>query len=335
MAKELDRENIDLAKLAIVGNVGDMMAREDLGLTGRAREIVYDGISFGNVDVNPKELNCYGISTRPIHIALAYSDDPFIPGITNDVNAALRFLQKLKISLKNQKGEWLVWEEVGLEDKRIITSALMQQLIAHGCSTHRLISEMYIFTDEQPRTPLRNAAEYATLLNACGRWAKPLIGRAVCLGDREDAYQEAEYMLNHHRTVIRELLQYILNTGVSELSHLQFLHLGERFPDTIIGIGAGMALSKLNKYKPILLMCRLPDNPDVTKVSMRTIDEIVTRGIDLQAALVSASIQCGGEAGGHRIAAGAYIPKNVEEEFVHCVNRILAEQCIKEDPHHR
>ncbi|MDD1673118.1 MAG: DHH family phosphoesterase [Methanomicrobiales archaeon] len=333
LAREIDRDNTDLAALGVIGNVGDMMAREDLKLIGPARGIIEDGVSRGVVEVLGKELNCYGISTRPIHISLAFSDDPFIPGITNNPDSALRFLEKLGIDMKSD-GNWRVWEDLTREEKRTITSGVMQQLLAHGCSTRRLISEVYLFPHEMEHTPLRNAAEYATLLNACGRWAKPAIGHAVCLGDRGGAYREAEHMLVRHRTVIRELLQFILENGVIELSHLQYLHVGERFPDTIVGIGAGMALSKLNRVKPILIMCKLPEDPTVTKVSMRTVDEMVNRGIDLQAALVHASRACGGEAGGHRIAAGAYIPGTAEQEFVHCVNRILSEQCPAESPHH-
>ncbi|MDD1675457.1 MAG: DHH family phosphoesterase, partial [Methanomicrobiales archaeon] len=335
LARELDSDNTDLAKLAVIGNVGDMMAREDLGLIGPARQIIEDGINRRVIEVRGKELNCYGISTRPLHISLAFSDDPYIPGITNNPNGARRFLDRIGIELKTPGGDWRVWEEFSREEKRAVTSGVMQQLLANGCSTQRLLTEVYLFPDEARRTPLRNAAEYSTLLNACGRWAKPLIGHSVCLGDRGSAFHEAEHMLTHHRTVIRELLQFIIDSGVTELSHLQYLHVGERFPDTIVGIGAGMALSKLNREKPILIMCRLPEDPTVTKVSMRTVDDVINRGIDLQAALVLASHACGGEAGGHRIAAGAYIPGTAEKEFVHSVNRILAEQCPAAGPHHR
>jgi single-stranded-DNA-specific exonuclease len=335
VARELNDDNKDLAKLAVIGNVGDMMAREDLGLIGPAREIVEDGVSCGAIEVRPKELNCYGISTRPVHISLAFSDDPFIPGITNNPNGSLRFLERLGIELRTPRGDWKVWEEFSHEEKRKVTSGVMQQLLANGRSIKRLLAEVYLFPGEMDRSPLRNASEFATLLNACGRWAQPLIGHAVCLGDRAGALREAEHMLTHHRTVIRELLQYIIDNGVTELSHLQYLHVGERFPDTIVGIGAGMALSKLNREKPILIMCKLPEDPTITKVSMRTVDEVVGRGIDLQAALVNASHACGGEAGGHRIAAGAFIPGDAEQEFVTHVNRILSEQCPAAGPHHR
>ena len=327
IAKQLDNSNIDLAKLAIVGNVGDMMAREKCGLVGPAREIIVeDGVRHQSVEVHKKDLNCYGTATRPIHLSLAYNDDPFVKGISNNQEGARQFLKKLGIRDKTSDGRWRVWEELDIEEKRTIISALAEQLIAHGEKVDRLFAETYGFPDELPRTPMRNAQEYATLLNACGRWAKPAIGGAILRGDRGQAYRDAEHMLNNHRAIIRNLLQFIIDTGVKELENLQWLHVGGRYPDTIVGIGAGMALSKLNPAKPILIMCEVPEDKNLTKCSMRTNERVVAQGIDLQQALNEASTEYGGGGGGHKIAAGAYIPKTAEQEFVNRVNRILGEQ---------
>ncbi|HUH78897.1 MAG TPA: DHH family phosphoesterase [Methanoregula sp.] len=335
VAKEIDGKNTDLAKLAVIGNVGDMMAREKCGLVGIAREvIVADGESHGSVEVRKRDLNCYGTATRPIHLSLAYNDDPFIKGITNNPEGARQFLKKLGIRQQAENGRWFVWEEIPLEEKRTIISALAEQLMANGEKTDRLLAETYGFPGELPRTPLRNAQEYATMLNACGRWSKPQTGSAILRGDRGVAYRDAEHMLNNHRAIIRGLLQFILDTGVKELENLQYLHVGGRYPDTIVGIGAGMALSKLNAGKPILIMCEVPEDKSLTKVSMRTTERVVEKGIDLQKALSEASEEYGGGGGGHRIAAGAYIPRTAEEEFVSRVNRILGEQFAAPGPGH-
>jgi RecJ-like exonuclease len=326
LAREMDRANLDLSPLAVIGNVGDMMAREDCGLVGPAREIALEGAEAGYMDVIPRDLNCYGTSTRPLHVCLAYNDDPFIPGVSNNLQGALRFLQRLDIELQTGDRRWLVWEELSAEDKRTVTSALVQQLVACGEPVKRLFAESYLFPGEWARTPLRNAQEFATLLNACGRWSRPRTGSSICRGDRGQAYREAEHMLTNHRAVIRDLLEYILNTGVQEYSHLQFIHVGDRYPDTIVGIGAGMALSRLNMDKPILIMVVQPEDPAFTKVSMRTTERAVSRGVDLQGALIVAAGEAGGAGGGHRIAAGAYIPREKEEAFVNRVNELLAGQ---------
>jgi RecJ-like exonuclease len=327
IAKELDSANIDLAKLAVIGNVGDMMAREKCGLVGPAREIIVeDGVRHRSVEVRRKDLNCYGTATRPIHLSLAYNDDPFIKGIGNNPEGARQFLRRLGIRQQTSDGRWLVWEEIPIEEKRTIISALAEQLMANGEKVDRLLAETYGFPDELPRTPLRNAQEYATMLNACGRWSRPQVGGAILRGDRGAAYREAEHMLTNHRAILRDLLQFIVDTGVVELENLQWLHVGGRYPDTIVGIGAGMALSKLNSRKPILIMCEVPEDRNLTKVSMRTTERVVERGVDLQLALSGASAEYGGGGGGHKIAAGAYIPKPAEKEFVERVNRILGEQ---------
>ena len=336
VGKELDSANTDLAMLAVIGNVGDMMAREKCGLVGPARDIIVeDGARHGSVEVRKKDLNCYGTATRPLHLSLAYNDDPFVKGISNNPEGARQFLKRLGIRQQAPDGRWYVWEEVPIEDKRTIISALAEQLIANGEKVDRLLAETYGFPLETPRTPLRNAQEYATVLNACGRWSKPQVGSAILRGDRGTAYRDAEHMLNNHRAILRDLLQFIIDTGVKRLENLQWLHVGGRYPDTIVGIGAGMALSKLDSTKPILIMCEVPEDRNLTKVSMRTNERVVEQGIDLQQALANASAEYGGGGGGHKIAAGAYIPKTAEEEFVQRVNRILGEQFAAAGPGHR
>ena len=75
----------DLAKLSVVGNVGDMMARENHVLIGVARWIAEDGVDCGQVRIS-RGINCYGLSTRPLHICLSNSDDSLIPGISRRLN---------------------------------------------------------------------------------------------------------------------------------------------------------------------------------------------------------------------------------------------------------
>jgi RecJ-like exonuclease len=334
VARRLDPDNRDLAKIAIIGNVGDMMAREHCGLTGPAREIVEDGVSDGSVLVRPHDLNCYGTSTRPLHVCLAYNDDPFISGISNNINGARRFLKKIDINGNDGRRE-IIWEGLPFDDRKKIMSALVEQLMANGEPFDRLFCETYLFPSEPAGEPLRNAQEFATVLNACGRWARPDIGGAICRGDRSVAYREAKKMLTNHRAVIRELLQYILDRGVVEISHLQYIHVGNHFPDTIVGIGAGMALSKLNWQKPILIMCELPEDPTLIKASMRTTERVVSRGVDLQDVVNRVSGELGGSGGGHKIAAGAYIPRGSEERFVKRVNELLGEQHSQKGAGHR
>jgi len=325
VAKNMDAANKDLAKLAVVGNVGDMMARENGCLVGIVADIVDDAEQNGIIK-RRLGINCYGLSTRALHLSLSNCDDPTIPGISGNPEATIRFL--LRLGIYSGKDDNRTFEDLTDDEIRLLSSRITEQLIANGEEVDRIFAEQYFFPDEEERTPLRNASEYATMLNACGRWTKPLIGAAVCEGDRGDKYHEAEHMLRHHRSIIRELCEYIIEVGVTELSAIQYIHTGDLYPDTIVGIGAGMALSKLNKNKPILVLCEVSDEPDLIKVSMRTNEKLVRRGVNLQEALSKASAVFGGAGGGHNIAAGAYIPKGCEDDFIRRVNELIEAQLV-------
>ena len=323
VSRKINENNIDLSKLGVVGNVGDMMAREAGKLCGIAHWIAEDAEKNGILQIR-FGINCYGLSTRALHLSISNSDDPVIPGISGKPAAAAAFL--VRAGIYPSESSVRIFEELNDDEVRTLSSSLAEQMIANGESTERLFAEQYFFPDEPEKSPLRNASEYATMLNACGRWQKPAVGAAVCEGDRGVRYREAEHMLRHHRSIIRELCEYILDTGVDELSAIQTIHTGDRYPDTVVGIGAGMALSKLNPAKPILVLCTVSDAPDQVKVSMRTNERTVRRGVNLQEALCISAAEFNGAGGGHNIAAGAYIPKGCENDFIRRVNELIEEQ---------
>jgi single-stranded-DNA-specific exonuclease len=75
-------------------------------------------------------------------------------------------------------------------------------------------------------------------------------------------------------------------------------------------------------------MCVDQMDPENTKVSMRTKPDVIARGVNLQEALCETSGKYGGSGGGHKIAAGAFIPKTAEKEFVHDVNEAIRRQLV-------
>jgi RecJ-like exonuclease len=91
-------DNRDLAALAVVGAVGDMQTT-DGELVGANQSIVAEGVEAGVVET-ATDLTLYGKQTRPLPKLLEYASDVFIPGITNDGNGVLRFLDGLDVDLK-------------------------------------------------------------------------------------------------------------------------------------------------------------------------------------------------------------------------------------------
>jgi len=121
-AKAIDLKNVDLIDLAIVGAIGD--EQEDRGeLKGLARKILEEAIILGKVTAI-KGLRFYGRNTRPIHKALEYSFDPFIPGISGSESNAIQFLSELGISVKDD-GEWKKLKDLTIEEQQKLASAII------------------------------------------------------------------------------------------------------------------------------------------------------------------------------------------------------------------
>ncbi|MCK5626064.1 DHH family phosphoesterase [Candidatus Bathyarchaeota archaeon] len=96
-AKTIDKTNIDLAPLAIVGALGDSQDKNDeRGLIGLNEDIVDDAVNTGCIMVE-KDLLLFGRETRPIHKVLVNTTNPFIQDLSNAEDKCLGFLNNLDI----------------------------------------------------------------------------------------------------------------------------------------------------------------------------------------------------------------------------------------------
>ena len=323
---EYDTDNRDLAALAVVGAVGDMQA-VDGELVGANRAIVEEGAAAGVLEEGT-DLALYGKQTRPLPKLLEYASEVRIPGITNDQQGAISFLQDLPVELQAD-GDWRRWVDLSDEEKRTVASALLQRAITRGVPANkaeRLVGTTYTLAREQPGTELRDASEFSTLLNATARYERADVGLAVCLGDRGDAFDRARRLLSNHRRNLSEGLETVKQQGVEREEYVQWFDAGEEIRETIVGIVAGMALGVdgVDPDRPILAFAR--KNDEETKVSSRGTGRLVGRGLDLSAVMGEASRAVGGDGGGHDVAAGATIPAGEEESFVEKADAIIAKQ---------
>jgi RecJ-like exonuclease len=79
----------------------------------------------------------------------------------------------------------------------------------------------------------------------------------------------------------------------------------------------------LDQSKPTIALSRVPGK---VKVSSRGTKYLITKGLDLSAALKKASEKVGGTGGGHAVAAGATVPEGKDEEFIAAVDEIVGLQ---------
>jgi len=317
VTKQLDKKNMDLSSLAIVGACGDLQDRRFCRLSGTNRDILKDGEEV-NVLQNKVDIRYFGRETRPLVKLLVYSNDPFIPGLSKREDACIDFLQELGIRLKIGDN-WRKWVDLDKDERRKIISKLAQILLTKGFgykAVDRLIGETYILNREKPGTELHDAKEFATLLNSTARYGQPEVGLNVCLGDRDKEFKKALNLLSGHRLNLVEGLQFAKEEEIQKKTNLQYFHAKDGIRDTIIGIVTNMLLNSEEVDKNLPLIGFAYTEQGDVKVSARSTNKLVEKGLNLSKALKKAAKTLDGVGGGHDIAAGATIPKGKEEEFL-------------------
>ncbi len=327
VSKKIDKKNVDLSALAIVGACGDLQDRKYKKLFGLNIEILNDGEQY-NIVKSKMDIRYFGRETRPIYKMLQYASDPLIPGLTGRESACIYFLQELGVNLQDGDN-WRRWIDLSKDERRIIISNIAKLLLTKGFGhklTKRIIGEVYILIQEKEGTEVHDAKEYSTLLNSTARYGKHDVGLKVCLGDRDKWFKKARNLLIGHRHNLVEGIQFAKEEGITKREYLQFFHAGSGIRDTIVGIVANMLLNSEETSKDMPLIGFADKGEGEVKVSARATEELVEKGLNLSLAMKKAAIAFNGVGGGHNIAAGATIPKGKEEEFLEILEKEIKTQ---------
>lgn len=330
VAKAIDKKNIDLAPIAVVGALGDLQDKYEQRKLGGVNEmIVEDAISGGCLKLET-DLLFFGRETRPIHQALAYITNPFIPGISGEEDKSLAFLASLGIKPK-KKAKWRALRDLSEEEKKKLFSALADYLASKKFPSEvalSLIGNVYTLTHEEPWTPLRDAREFTVLLNATGRLDKAGLGVAICMGDRGTALEQANEVLKEYRRTITKYLSWLTEKPdrIEELDNVYVVR-GEGFiDDRVIGaLSSILSTSLPNREKPIIAYSKV-SGEDMVKISARTLVLLTNKGLDLGDILRVAAEKYSGRGGGHNIAAGAHVPIKSVESFIKLVDKLVKKQ---------
>lgn len=330
VAKAINKINMDSAAVAVVGALGDLQDKYDQRMLGGLNEkIVEDAVQSGSLTVE-KDLIFFGRETRPIHRMLASTTSPFIPGISGEEDKSLAFLASLDIKPRTQDDKWRALRDLSEAEKKRLCSALADHLLSRGLrlEVSNLIGHVYILNREEPWTPLRDGREFAVLLNATGRMDKSGLGVAVCMGDRSESFEAATKILDDYRRSISKYLGWVMEKPerMRELKNIYVVY-GENFiNDKIVGAISSILVGSLpNPEKPLIAFANVEDQ-GLAKISARTSDMIVARGVNLGDIMQVAAERCDGKGGGHNVAAGAQVPSEKIDSFIEIVNELIGQQ---------
>jgi len=314
LALAMDAKNKELSALAVVGIIAD--SQEKGGIVGFNNRALDDSKDTGLVRVE-RGLRLYGAETRSVAKLLAQSYDLKVPGITGDLRGAKELLRSLDI-IERDDGNWRKWADLDDVERKKIVDAIVD--LAEG-DKEKLFVDHYALVRE-PHGPTRDARQFATLLNACGRLELGMLGLDIALGD-EEALKRADSVLFDYKRTLNDAMRWYEDARSSE-----YVEEGQGFvlinaQDNILPAIAGTLCSMIVRGSmvprgtTVVALARYENG--TTKISMRCVG-----GPDMDALLADLVAIVGGESGGHDSAAGGVIPTDSEEDFLAAAREALS-----------
>lgn len=316
-AKALDRKNSDLAPIAVVSALGD---RQDQGekksFLGKNLDIVEEAKSQGALHVD-MDLLLVGRETRPLVDALAFTSQPFIQGLTWNRDTCLSLFKSADIGLKDG-GRWRTPADLTEDEKRLLIESITKFASSQNATQimEELIGYTYTFPSEERRSFLRDAREFSTMLNSCGRIGRAGVGISICMGDRNKMLYEGENILLEYRKLIRDYMNILTNERwrISDSARCVMVNGEGIIPETMTGtISSLLAGSPKNAGKIIILRTNSEEN--TIKFSSRKSMGCKT-DVNLSVLMKLGAEKFNGIGGGHDAAAGAKITKDKLDGFL-------------------
>jgi RecJ-like exonuclease len=327
VAITLDRKNKNLSPIAIVSALAE---RQDQGdkksLFGLNSEIVKTAESLRLIRMD-LDIMLTGRETRPIHEALAHTAFPYIEGLTWATESCYALIKNAGIKM-SKDGRWRVLSEISQDEKDIILNAISEYVVNLSKSKEvnmidNLIGYTYTLINEDQRSLLRDAREFSTMLNACGRIRKAGVGIGICMGDRNSLLNEGEKIVTKYRTTIRNYISSIFTEKWRMIDNGKsvFINGEGLLAEDMLG-----AISSLLSGSPTLggrlVFVRTLTNDGFYKFSSRKSLGSTSKS-DLGLIMRYCSESVGGSGGGHSLAAGCRIPSTRLEEFLSAVRNAI------------
>jgi len=337
-SRKIHRDIDKVAHIAIIGAIGDV--QENHGFKQLNNEILEIAKAEKSIKVI-QGLRLFGVQTRPLHKVLEYCSEPYLQGVTGNESGAIQFLYNIGINPRSDNGYKKLIHLSDNDMQKLVTGIVLK--MQDNIDSHKIVGNVYIIKNERKESPTRDAKEFATLLNACGRLQKASLGIGVCL-NISSMKKKALELLSSYKTEIVKSLKWVegklngkkksiheTNSGeVYVLNNAIIINSKTDIRPTMIGtITSIFSRSNLVKQKMFLLgLSRYEDGN--TKISLRS----KNNKEDLKALLEkTVSKLQKGETGGHQKAAGAIFPtmeeplflEQIMKEFENIENKIKVE----------
>ena len=326
VASTLDFKNRDLSAMAVVSAVADKQDEGDKkSFSGLNAEILKSAQSLGLVSVD-LDIILAGRETRPVHEALANTPFHYIDGLTWDMEACYHLLKSAGIKLKeDNSGRWRALAEFSQEEKSAIVDAIAKFVAASDKRISEilrddLIGYVYTLAKEDRRSQLRDAREFSTMLNACGRTGRAGVGIAICIGDRNNALTTGEEILKKYRRTLRDSISSIFGERwrLADDGKIAFVNGDGILEEDMLGAISSLLSGSPSFRGRLLFVRRLTKDGTSYKFSSRKCLDCKFQ-LNLGMMMRQCSKAVNGTGGGHSASAGCSIPSSGLEDFIACI----------------
>ena len=307
--KYVDSRNEDLAQLAILGLIGDVIEPSSDKL---CNEIIEDAKKQG---MQIKKGPIIFSSMRPLHKALEFSSSVFIPGVTGNFSGVVALLREAGIEYKQGNSYKSLFDLNKDEMSRLMTAILLRR-IRDGHSSD-IIGNIYLI---KLFGRLEDARELSAVVNACGRLNYGDIALSFLVGARKAKYISQEVYDKYKINIIRGL-NYAENCEKIRGDGYIIINAKDNIKDTMIGTIISIIASSSIYPKGTILVGMAYQGEDKIKISSRVSGR--DNNINLADLIKSVIKTSGGDFGGHAQAAGAVIPRDKEALFIELLEREL------------
>lgn len=306
--KQINPANIDLANLAVLGMVGDMLDRElsklNNNILKEAEVLIKKGLLFYP-------------STRPIHKTLEFSSGMYIPGVTGNSKGAIEILREAGIEKTNGEYKSLI-ELTEEENSRLITSILLRRIKKENSE---IIGNIYLV---RFFNKLEDARELSAMINACSRLGYSDIALLLCLGNKQSRIKAESIYANYKQHIV-SALNFVSTVKKIEGKGYVIINAKNEIKDTIIGTIASI-ISVSSMYEEGTAIIAMAHSDDKIKVSARIAGR---NGRNVREILESVTSKIGGDCGGHALAAGCLISRENEKTFIDYIKKALDFEMVK------
>lgn len=328
-SKALNENNKDLAQLAVLGMIGDIL---DKSISKINNQILKDSEA-----IVKKGLPLFSCS-RPLHKALEFANI-FIPGVTGSENGVYNLLRESGLVFDKKK------RLIDLSDQelsKLVTAIILRRINkidaskAFSCQSEpaeSILGNIYIL---KMFNHTEDARELSTLINACGRLGHPDVALSFCIGSKK-AKQEAEDIYFNYKNNIVEALKFAEENKIAKIEYEKFVIMNYKnmIKDTIVGtITSIIASSFIYPDGKILVGLAYREDGKIkvsTRISGKSNGEYNLKEL-LHKVCANVNLN-DAESGGHAKAAGCLIPAIEEEHFIKAlteeINGVLVKEIIE------